>query len=237
MTDYFEWNGVKSTDYGIHVSEHPAVTLPSERVTFTDIPGRSGSLTTTEGDDVYSDMTLSATCWVENLDNLTAITKWLKGAGTVTFGNRLGGYYEARIINQIAFDRILRGKANRKFAVNFRCKPFFYLNDSPVQTITTSGTVLTNPGSLFSEPMLTVYGSGDITLMVGQTIIILQSVSGHVTLSTPAQEAYRTETNGTLTSLNNTMVGDFPILATGETAISWSGSVTSVVVQPNWRTL
>ena len=34
MNDWFEWNGVKCTLLGIHVSEHPPITLPEERVTF-----------------------------------------------------------------------------------------------------------------------------------------------------------------------------------------------------------
>ena len=33
MTDWFEWNGKKCTDFGIHVSEHPPITLPVERNT------------------------------------------------------------------------------------------------------------------------------------------------------------------------------------------------------------
>ena len=62
MNDWFEWNGVKCTDYGIYVTEQPPPTIPEERVTFTEVPGRSGSLTTLEGDYVYEDMVLTATC-------------------------------------------------------------------------------------------------------------------------------------------------------------------------------
>ena len=61
LTDWFEWNGVRCTQYGIHVLEQPSIIIPSERVTFTDVPGRSGSLTQLEGDDVYEDMVLTAT--------------------------------------------------------------------------------------------------------------------------------------------------------------------------------
>ena len=53
MKDWFEWNGVRCTDHGIYVLEQPPPTIPKERVTYTDIPGRPGSLTTLEGDDVY----------------------------------------------------------------------------------------------------------------------------------------------------------------------------------------
>lgn len=128
MNDWFEFNGVKCTEYGIHVSEHPPITLPSERVSFTDIPGRSGSLTELEGDDVYSDMTLTATCFMSDVSRLDEIAAWLKGSGTVTFSNRQGGFYYGRVVNQISLDKVMRGKPNRTFAVNFRVNPFFYSN-------------------------------------------------------------------------------------------------------------
>lgn len=232
MTDWFEFNGVKCTEYGIHVSEHPAITLPSERVTFTDVPGRNGSLTTLEGEQVYSDMTLTATCFVSDMSRLSEIAAWLKGSGTVTFANRQDGFYYGRVINQIPFEKVLRGKPNRTFAVNFRVKPFFYLAGSDTITLTQSTQFLTNPGCVYAEPVITVYGTGDITLMVGTEIIELTDISGSITLDTPAMEAYSGDT-----SLNGHMNGEFPTLDAGSTAISWSGNVTQVVVQPNWRTL
>ncbi len=231
MRDWFEWNGVRCTDYGIRVTELPPITLPGERVSFVDVPGRSGSLTKTEGDDVYEDLLLTATCIVQNTERLEEIAAYLKGSGKVSFANREEGFYEARIVNQIPFDVILRGNPHRRFAVNFRCKPFFYLDDSPTYSLTRS-TFLTNPGAVHSEPVITVYGSGDITLMVGMNIIELSEVSGSITLDTPLMEAY---SNGI--SANRQMSGDFPTLSTGATAISWTGNVSRVTVQPNWRTL
>lgn len=232
MNDYFIWNGVRCTQYGIHVSEHPSITLPSERVSFTDVPGRSGSLTTLEGDDVYSDMTLTATCFISDTSRLNEIAAWLKGSGTVTFANRQGGFYYGRIVNQIPFDIVMRGKPNRTFAVNFRVKPFFYLDGSITTTFTESPQFLMNPGCVYSEPVITVYGTGDITLMIGSTITELNGISGSITLDTPAMEAY-----SGLTSMNSSMSGEFPTLVPGYNAITWSGNVTQIVVQPNWRTL
>ena len=85
---------------------------------------------------------------------------------------------------------------------------------------------------MFAEPVITVYGSGDVTLMVGTQIVELTGITDSITLDTPAMEAY----SGT-TSMNSHMRGEFPTLDVGATAISWSGSVSQVVVQPNWRTL
>ena len=128
MNDWFEWNDVRCTEYGIHMLEQPVLTLPNERATFVDVPGRSGSLTVLEGDAVYDDLVLTAQCMVENLERYEEIASYLRGSGRVTFANRPEGYYEARIVNQIPFEKILRGNPHRSFAVNFRCKPFWYVD-------------------------------------------------------------------------------------------------------------
>ena len=231
MNDWFEWNGIRCTQYGIHVLEQPPVTIPSERVAFTDVPGRSGSLTQLEGDDVYDDMVLTATCLIDDPSRIPEIAAWLRGSGTVTFANRQGGFYHARVVNQIPFEKILRGNPHRSFAINFRCKPFWYLSDVGLITLTTSGTFITNPGSVASEPVITVYGYGEITLMVGMTITELE-ITDKITLDTPLMEAYSGST-----SMNSCMSGDFPSLLSGKNAVSWSGNVSRVEIQPNWRSL
>lgn len=231
MMDWFEWNGIRCTQYGIHVLEQPPVTIPSERVTFTDVPGRSGSLTQLEGDDVYDDMVLTATCLIADPSRIPEIAAWLRGSGTVTFANRQGGFYHAHVVNQIPFEKILRGNPHRSFAINFRCKPFWYLSDVKPITLTTSGSFITNPGCVASEPVITVYGSGEITLMVGMTITELE-ITDKITLDTPLMEAYSGST-----SMNSCMSGDFPSLLPGKNAVSWSGNVSRVEIQPNWRSL
>ena len=232
MNDWFLWNGVRCTQYGIYVSEQPPITIPSERATYTNVPGRPGSLTTLEGEDVYDDMVLSATCFLSDPSQIPALAAWLKGSGTVTFANRPGGFYYARVTNQISFEKILRGNTHRAFAVNFCCKPFWYAENVEPITLTESGTFITNPGSVYSEPVITVYGFGDITLMVGTTVVELTGIDGNITLDTPLMEAYK-DTTG----MNGSMSGDFPTLVPGANAASWSGNVTSVVIQPNWRYL
>ena len=232
LKDWFSWNGKKCTEYGIHVLEQPPITIPAERATFTNVPGRSGSLTTLEGDDVYDDLILTAQCMISDSSNIRTIASYLKGSGKAAFANRPGGFYFARIVNQIPFEKILRGNPHRRFAVNFRCQPFWYLENVPMETLTASTSLLNNPGSVYSEPTITVYGSGEITLMVGKQIIELTDVEDSITLNTSLMEAYK----GDL-SMNGCMSGEFPVLKPGANAISWSGNVTKVEVQPNWRYL
>lgn len=238
MNDWFEWNGRRCTEFGIHVSEQPSITLPAERATFTNVPGRSGSLTTLEGEDVYDDIVLTATCFISDPSRISEIAGWLKGGGTITFANRAGGYYQARIINQIPFDKILRGNPHRSFAVNFRCKPFWYKHDvtdinvQPSAGSTSGYVTVTNPGTVPSEPIITLSGTGEITLVVGMTIVELSDITGSITIDSVLQEAY-----SGVTSMNNCMSGDFPVLPPGQTIISWTGAVTYLKITPNWRSL
>ena len=232
MTDYFIWNGVDCRQYGIHVSELPPITIPLERSTQTNVPGRPESLTQLEGEDVYDDMILTATCFISDPAQIPAIAAWLKGKGAMTFANRTGGHYNARIANQIPFEKVLRGNPHCSFAVNFRCFPFWYKDNVSDLTISTSGGAITNPGSVCSEPLITVYGSGNITLMIGTTIVELTNVSSSIVLDCALKEAYK----GT-TLMNDHMSGDFPVLKPGLNAVSWSGNVTGIVVKPNWRYL
>ena len=46
------------------------------------------------------------------------------------------------------------------------------------------------------------------------------------------QEAYQGNT-----LMNDRMNGEFPVLKPNANAISWTGTVTRVVVRPNWRHL
>ena len=233
MNDWFEWNGVRCTQYGIHVSELPPPTIPTEHATYTNVPGRPGSLTTLEGEDVYEDVVLTAQCFLSDPTKIPAIAAWLKGSGKVAFANRQGGFYYARVANQISFEKILRGNPHRSFTVNFRCKPFWY--EEAAQLLLYEPFTLVNPSAIPAEPVITVRGSGTVVLAVGDVSVTLENVSGSVTIDSEARLAY---VSGASTPVAITLNDEvWPALGPGGTRISWSGGVSQVVVQPNWRWL
>lgn len=151
---------------------------------------------------------------ISDPSNIHTIASYLKESGKVAFANRPGGFYFARIVNQIPFEKILRGNPHLSFAVNFRCQPFWYQENVPEITVTTSGTFVNNPVSVYSEPVITVYGSGEITLMVGMVIVELDGITDSITLDSPLMEAYKD-----MTSMNGCMSGDFPTLLPGSNAM------------------
>ena len=100
--------------------------------------------------------------------------------------------------------------------------------------ITESGTELQNPGTVSSEPILRIYGSGVVDLLVNDQMleVVIRSGESHITLNTELKEAYCSRN-----SRNSNMTGEFPLLEPGRNTISWSGDVDHIVITPNWRFL
>ena len=92
--------------------------------------------------------------------------------------------------------------------------------------------MIVNPGNVYSEPLITVYGSGDIHLTVGSYIVSLEDITDNIALDCRLMEAYRD-----YELMNEHMTGDFPRLRPGSNVISWTGNVSRVVIQPRWRYL
>ena len=232
MNDWFDWKGTRCTSYGIRVAQQPEIIRPpSARClhlgAWTErVPDDSGRR------DVYDDFLLTVECVITDTSQLNAILAWLKGDDKVAFANRQGGFYYARIVNQISLEQILRGNPHRRFSVTFRCQPFFYLSGIPNITVTASGTYVNNVGSVFAEPILKVTLTGDAQITVGASYIEVLGLTGIVTIDTPLMETYKN-----YTSYNNHMTGDYPLLHTGQNLISWTGGVSQIVITPNWRTL
>lgn len=243
MRDWFSWNGVKCTEKGMHVLNQPGESRPAERMTTEKIFGRSGSLTKLEGDGVFDDVIKTCDCLVKDPTKIPEISRWLSGRGRVTFATRTGGHYMGRVSNQIDFTKVLRGNPHRKFTVNFRCDPYWYYDNVADITVSGSGTSVTNPGTAEAVPKIKITGSGDITLMVtgGGTAqsVVLTGIDGGIILDGPNQEAYAIPAGGSATaaSMNDKMDGEFLTLAPGANQIAWTGSVTSIVITPNWRDL
>ena len=236
MKDWFEWNNVRCTTYGIHVSEQPPITIPKERSTQITVPGRPGTLNFLEGLDVYDEMLLTVNCWISDPTQIPAIAAWLKGSGTVRFASRPGGFYYARVSNQIAFEKIMRGRPHRSFSIIFRCQPFWYMDNVSDTVLLGGDGDITNPGSVYSEPKVVVHGSDDGELIIGDRVhqFFFGEQTMDITVNTPIQECYTGENN---TLCNERMVGDFPILMPGVNHVVFTGGIVSVRFSPNWRFL
>lgn len=221
-------------DFGILIAKRPNLPSSKRRVTLIDVPGRNSSLRFDEG--TYEDITLTVECSIK--DSLNVVNKiddikaWLFNAGEsdLIFDFQPDKKYIAQVINSIDFNQVY--KYFGEFAIIFNCRPFKYAVSNPVTTLTAPGSI-NNIGSIYSEPIIKVYCTGDGSLTIGTQVIALKGITGSITIDTTIQDSYGIDGS----SLNNKMAGDFPILSIGANTISWTGSITKVEITPNWRWL
>ena len=229
---YFEWNGVKSSTKGIRLQEMPRIIRPQERVEHVTIPGRTGELTMTEGDDIYESYIQTIPLIIDNAADVAAAEKWLRGEGYVTFSCQPTLKQKARVINSVEFKKHSKNSNWWEATVQFYCHPLKELKTTTDQEVTTSGTNVKNEGDTVSKPKITIAGSGNITLIAGGKTLILTGVtSGWVVDS----EMEWVMSGGT--PLPGVASGDFPVLNPGNNAMQFTGSVTKLTVEKRERYL
>ena len=116
--------------------------------------------------------------------------------------------------------------------IKLKMHPFRYLKNNTEVVLTSNGTV-TNPGTVYSEPVITVEGNGDVTLTIGkQTMQLTIDTKATIDCRHKKQNVY--DKNG---NLKNTLRkrGGFFEIAPGTSGIAVSGSVSKITIKGNWR--
>lgn len=222
-------------DYGLIIAKRPALSSPKRRVSYVDIPGRDSNLRF--NDATYEDITIIADCSVKSIDNLPlkldSIKSWLFNAGEsdLIFSFQPDKKYIAQVVNAIDFKQVF--KYTSQFPIVFNCRPFKYAVQNKLLIITKSGTVITNPGSFKSEPIVSIYGSGNIILKISSEQINFNNINGKIIVDSIIKDCY----DDTGNNLNSRMSGEFLKLSPGENIIQWVGNVTKIEILPNWRWL
>ena len=231
MFNYFIWNGVNSLDERILCS-NPDVTIPQRDAEKLTIPGRSGFLTV--DNEAYQPIVKTLECRLTDNSRIDNIAKWLDGGGKIIFSAEPDKYYRAVVNRAIPIRYML--ERYRAFAISFDCQPFKYsVNyENDFLSLTQSNFTFYGKGTFQAEPIITVYGSGNISLNINGKVINLTGVSGKITINSEIMDAYRDNMNQ-----NMNMVGDFPLLNANNEVnnIAWAGNVSKVEIIPNWRWL
>ncbi len=231
MNNYIIWNNLNSQNVsGLIICELPPITKPKMRTKITTIDGRDGDIVEELGYESYEK---EIKIGLANNFDINSVIKYFTGSGTLVFSNELDKYYKAQIIRDIDFERLIRYKTA---TISFYVQPYKYkVNESETELTITNETELTvtNSGLEKSKPIITLYGSGDVTISLnGYDVFTVSIDDGYVTIDSEEQEAYKGNT-----LKNRNMTGEFPLLNSGENTISWSGTLTKIVVDPRSRWL
>lgn len=232
INPYFIFRGVDSRKMGIVVTSMPERVRPERRVDTVEIPGRSGVLHV-DGES-YENYTKTVECAVIRRRNIDQVCAWLTGEGDVIFSTEPSKVYRVRVDNQISMGKMMQ--YFQSFQVNFDTYPFAYsVNAKDEAVVLTAAGSLYNRGTVYSEPKITVYGTGNVTLTVNGIAYGLTGIDGYVTMDSEAMEVYKDGESRNQTYMPPEAGELFPTFQVGKNTLSWTGNVEKVEVEPRWR--
>lgn len=231
------YNGISSEDLGLIVTRLPDFHRAPRRYTRTDIPGRSAPVVQDEGgyDTYQTQLEINA-----NGVPLREIYAWLRGEGWMISSDEPDYRAYVYLYGQIEDTRFrVEDACYDTLLVPLMVEP--YLREVDEEPVTTDEP-MTFPGrgSDNAAPKLTLTGSGDIDLMVNGASVLIDGLDGTIVIDAETGMAYTLD-GGEMAWAGEsvTLVNGWPyLLPEGNTnTINWSGSVSGVVIQPNWNYL
>lgn len=131
--------------------------------------------------------------------------------------------YRVTIANKISIAQMMR--VFQKFQVVMDTQPFKYSVNAAGDVLElTAPTTIRNSGTVYSEPLITVYGNGDITLNINGNPYPLRNVQESITIDSEMMEVFKEDTN------QNGKYGgvEFPRFEVGKNENSGQGNVSKI---------
>lgn len=122
------------------------------------------------------------------------------------------------------------------YRVELSARPYKEQTESVVKDATQQLTI-DNPSYYDTEPIITLFGTGNMNLIVNGITYPFQDIDTDIIVDSQIESAYRM-LSGLPDSRNNRMYTmDFPVLKPGSNTISVTGNATSFKVETRWRKL
>ena len=220
---YFIFKDISSENFNNLIVENlPPISSPPQRYEIQEIDGSSKVIINELGYKAYEK---PIKLGFKNHDTYN-VENWLKGKGKLILSNELDKYYDAFVLEQIDYEQVLRFK---KSTVTFLVQPYKHATGEEE----TTSRVLINQGNTECLPLMTIYGSGSVEVLVNGTKQCEIAIDDYVKLDGEEEEAYKDNLDN---RRNRVMIGKFPVFQPGENTLSFTGNVTNVktLVRSRW---
>lgn len=238
----FILDGVNSEDYNLFIQRTPLLETPARRLELKNAFGVHGGVPYDE--KAYDNTELQLLMFIDGKDHnkdREKVDALLRNTGTfkelIPYWDPTKIYYVMNL-GKTQYERFSFYGEKQALQTTFTVKPYKYLRNVSDIVLTTSGTA-TNPFlNDVSQPLITIEGSGDVTLTINGDNYLIQNVDGSVTIDSERYSTYKKETSGFITNQNSKYrQKKYPIFTPGNNSISVSGGATRVVIKPRWRSL
>lgn len=220
---YFIFNDISSENFKNLIIENlPPIVKPPKRYELQEVDGSSKIGINILGYKAYEK---SIPLGFTSPDIYEAMD-WLDGKGRLILSNEPDKYYDAFILEQIDYERVLRF---RKATATFLVQPYKHATGEEES----ESRILINQGNTECLPLMTIYGSGSVGILVNNVKQCDIVIDGYVTIDGEEEEAYKGDLSN---RRNRVMIGKFPTFKPGVNTITLTGSVTNVktLVRSRW---
>lgn len=225
-----KWQGVDITTKGLIALTQPDRIVARKKVDIDPIDGSDKTQVTERGYEPY-ELPIIFRC-ADPDTHLNNALVFLQGTGALISDDDPLTFVNARIIDEVRFKRESRGPKSKVAEVNFFVEnPYRYLVTESNVTLTAPGNV-TNQGTVNALPLIKITGSGIVVLNIGGRSVTYNFDTPYVFIDSESQRAYHLTAEKT-----NRMTGNFPYLSPGVNAVTWSGTITELVITPRSRFL
>lgn len=232
--NHFVFKGISSADYGVIVEQPPEIQIGAMRYETQKVIGSAKLLHFTEGEDAIEPVDFELECALVCPDErrIDALCAWLRGGGDLVVPGDAGHYYKAWIKSQIDLRKVLRMRRDRRFSIQFEREGFRYHYPEAAPFAVSDPGWIANPGTAGAEPLIRLTGSGDVSLMLGESTLLIDGIVDHVMIDCAAQMVYRAEANW---GAKVTRLGAWPTIPAAGCMVNWEGNVTGLEIAPRWR--
>lgn len=235
---YIEFNGNKSTDFGMRLENGLTFSSPSVSNKFTKISGLDGEVSVGDGTLLNTNRAFPFRIFPMSGKNIeqsaTDISNWLKKDTLwhdLYFGGEPEFIYTAIYTEEYDVKRFM--SLHGKCTLNFTVKPYKFLKTG--LTPLTSPASLSNPTTRDARPLITIKGTGNITLQIGSEKLTLKNVDGGVVIDSLKQVV--TSLAGTAPAWDKVTSYPLPVIKPGEQAVLTTGTVTGLTIVPRYEVI
>ena len=221
------FNGNRSLNLNLFLENYPSIPIANEEYEEVPVEGRNGKLIINKGTYPNKKIPFTFTILSPRIEiDFERVYEWLTEIedNRLIFGRRDRCYKVKKVI----FGDIQKEfRSIGEFNVTFLCEPFLQDLDKTTHEITTSGFKINYDGNAPGDTLIKVYGSGNIQLTINGETMQINNVTDYVEIDSDLLQVR----NQDGTSKDDDTLGDFILFTKGENVISYTGTVTKVVVE------
>ena len=238
MSDYLVYNGRETTEFNLKLENGVTFASPSKNFELEKIGGLDGEVVTGDGtlNNVTRDFpfTVSSDKKRNVQEIATELSAWLKSSNEwhdLEFSGDPDYIYRAIYIDEYNLDRVTNFYG--KVVLSFICKPYKFLKSGRDEI--TLGTNIINPTNRPSRPKITIKGTGNITLKIGDALWEFKNVSGGIVVDTLLDVV--TSLTGGVSAWDKIATYPLPTIPPGTHTVTKTGTITEIKIIPRWEVI